>query len=144
MKRVKNDAADTEAIATAVRQPCMRFVKPKGLDHQAAAVLVKTQQNLVRARARMMNSARSLLSELGVIVPQGCKALLNAVDQLADDPEDVPVDAQFGIFACREMIAQFDDEIDALRFRMREATLADEDAMRIQTIPDGGKSARFV
>ena len=92
----------------------------------------------------MMNSARSLLSELGVIVPQDCKALLDAVDQLADDPGDVPVDAQFGIFACREMIAQFDDKIDALRFRMREATLADEDAMRIQTIPDGGKSARFV
>ena len=73
MKRVKNDAADAEAIATAVRQPGMRFVKPKGLDRQAAAILVKTQRNLVKARARMMNGMRSLLSELGVIVPQGCK-----------------------------------------------------------------------
>ena len=41
----KNDAADAEAIATTVRQPGMRFVKPKKLDHQAAAVLVKTELN---------------------------------------------------------------------------------------------------
>ena len=33
------------------------------------------------------------------------------------------------------MIAQFDDKIDALRLRMREAALTDEDAMRIRTIP---------
>ena len=59
----------------------------------------------------------------------------DAVDKLADDPGGVPEDAQFGIFACREMIAQFDDKIDAMRLRMREAALVDEDAMRIRTIP---------
>ena len=81
---------------------------------------------------------RSLLSELGMIVPQGCNTLLDAVDKLAEDPGNVPVDAQFGIFACRGMIAQFNDKIDALRLRMREAALADEYAMRIQTIPGIG------
>ena len=146
MKRVKNDAADAEAIATAVRQPGMRFVKPKGLDRQAAAILVKTQQNFVKSRVRMMNSMRSLLSELGLVVPQGRKALLDAVDKLADDPGDIPEEALFGIFANREMIAQFDDMIDALKLRMREEALANEDAMRIQTIPGIGpiNAAAFI
>ena len=138
VKRVKNDAADAEAIATAVRQPGMRFVKPKSLDHQSAAILVKTEQNFVRDRARAMNSMRSLLSELGLVVPQGYKALLDAVDKLADDPGDVPEDALYAIFSSREMIAQYDDKIDALKLRMREAALANEDAMRIQTIPGIG------
>ena len=71
-------------------------------------------------------------------MPQGCKALLDAVDQFAEDPGNVPEDAQFGIFDCREMIAQFNDKIDALKVRMREGSLADENAMRIQTIPGIG------
>ena len=48
------------------------------------------------------------------------------------------MDALFGIFACREMFAQLDDKIDALKRQMREAALADEDAMRIRTIPGIG------
>ena len=135
---MKNDAADAEAIATAVRQPGMRYMEPKSLDRQSAAILLKSQQNFVLARTRLMNSMRSMLSELGFIAPQGCKALLVLVDKLADDPGGIPVDAQFGIFANREMIVQLDDKIAALRLRMREAALSDEDAMRIQTIPGIG------
>ena len=55
----ENAADDTEAIATAVRQPGMRFVKPKGLDHQAAAIPIKTEQNLVGFSTRF--SLHSLL-----------------------------------------------------------------------------------
>ena len=35
----ENAAAAAEAIATAVRQPGMRFVEPKSLDRRAAAIL---------------------------------------------------------------------------------------------------------
>ena len=94
----------------------MRFAKPKGLDRQAAAILVKTQRNFVKSRVRMMNSMRSLLSELGLVVPQGRKALLDAIDNLADDPGEIPEEALFGIFASREMIARLDDKIDAPSF----------------------------
>ena len=48
---VKNDAAAAEAIAAAVRQPGMRYVKPKSMDRQSAAILLETEQNLVKARA---------------------------------------------------------------------------------------------
>ena len=106
---MNNDAADAEAIATAVRQLVMRFVKPKSLDRQSAAILVKTERNFVKSHARAMNGMRSLPAELGLIVPQGCKALLYAVDKLADDPGDVPEDALYDIFSGREMIAQYDD-----------------------------------
>lgn len=67
----------------------------------------------MQARARMTNGMRGLPAELGPIAPQGGKAPLDPVDGLADDPGDVPEAALLGIFACPEMIAQFDDKIDA-------------------------------
>ena len=138
LKRVKNDAADAEAIATAVRQPGMRFVVPKSLDRQSAAILFKTEQRHVQSRAGKVNMMRSAPAEIGLTAPQGCKALLDLVDGLAAEPGDVPEAAQIAIFAMRETIAEHDEKIDVLKSGMWEAALPDEDALRIRTIPGIG------
>ena len=89
----ENDAADAEAIAAAVRQSGMRFMEPKSLDRQSAAILLEARQKFVPARARMMNSMRGMLSEIGHIAPRGGKALRDLVDKFADDPAGIPLDA---------------------------------------------------
>ena len=58
VRRGKNDANDAAAIATAVRQPDMRFVAVKSQEQQSQAILFRTHQSFTRARARMMTTLR--------------------------------------------------------------------------------------
>src|SRR5215210_4367085 len=50
VKRQKNDMADAEAICEAAQRPTMRFVALKSANQQAAAVVFRTRDLLVRQR----------------------------------------------------------------------------------------------
>ena len=63
-----NDAA---AIATAVRQPDMRFVAVKSKDQQAKAVLFRSHQTFTRQRSQLLITLRAHLAEFGIIVAKG-------------------------------------------------------------------------
>ena len=58
MKRGKADAADAEAICEAVARPTMRFVPTKTAEQQAALVLHRTRDLLVRQRTVLINALR--------------------------------------------------------------------------------------
>src|SRR2546426_7615418 len=78
IKRNKHDAADAEAICEAVVRPTMRFVPVKTADQQAAVLLHRGRERLVRQRTGLVNALRGHLAEFGVIAPQG----LRNVDKL--------------------------------------------------------------
>jgi len=71
VKRQKNDAADAEAICEAAQRPTMRFVAVKSEDSQAAAVIFRSRDLLVRQRTQLINALRGHIGEFGVVVPQG-------------------------------------------------------------------------
>ena len=71
VKRHKNDAADAEAICEAAQRPTMRFVALKSEDTQAAAVVFRTRDLLVRQRTQAINALRGHLAEFGVIAAKG-------------------------------------------------------------------------
>src|SRR5689334_15028005 len=73
IKRNKNDAADAEAICEAVRRPTMRFVPVKTADQQAAVLLHRGRERLVRQRTTLVNALRAHLAEFGVIAPAGLR-----------------------------------------------------------------------
>src|SRR5678815_2759232 len=73
VKRNKNDAADAEAICEAVMRPTMRFVPIKTADQQAAVLLHRGRERLVRQRTMLVNALRAHLAEFGVIAPQGLR-----------------------------------------------------------------------
>ena len=50
IKRNKHDAADAEAICEAIGRPTMRFVPVKTADQQAAVLLHRGRERLVRQR----------------------------------------------------------------------------------------------
>src|SRR4051794_17609490 len=82
IKRGKTDAADAEAICEAVTRPTMRFVAVKTPDQQAALMLHKTRDLLVRQRTMLTNSLRGHLAEFGIIAakgPVGVKAAIEAL-----------------------------------------------------------------
>src|ERR671916_2729186 len=71
VKRQKTDMADAEAICEAAQRPTMRFVAVKSEDSQAAAVIFRTRDLLVRQRTQLINALRGHMGEFGVVVPQG-------------------------------------------------------------------------
>ncbi len=71
VKTNKNDAADAEAICEAVTRPNMRFVPIKNIEQQAVLALHCVRQGFVKARTAQANQIRGLLSEFGLIIPQG-------------------------------------------------------------------------
>ena len=71
VKSNKNDAADAEAICEAVSRPSMRFVPVKNVEQQAVLSLHRVRQGFVKARTAQANQIRGLLSEFGIVVPQG-------------------------------------------------------------------------
>ena len=73
VKRNKNDAADAEAICEAVVRPTMRFVPVKTAEQQAALLLHRGRERLVRQRTTLVNALRAHLAEFGVIAPQGLR-----------------------------------------------------------------------
>src|SRR3954453_2043816 len=68
VKRHKNDAADAEAICEAAQRPTMRFVAPKSAQAQAAALVFRARDLLVRQRTQIINALRGHLAEFGLIV----------------------------------------------------------------------------
>ncbi len=52
VKRQKNDTADAEAICEAAQRPTMRFVAPKSEQTQAAALVFRARDLLVRQRTQ--------------------------------------------------------------------------------------------
>lgn len=88
VKTNKHDAADAEAICEAVQQPNMRFVPIKNVEQQAILALHRARQGLVQARTAQANQIRGLLSEFGLIVPQGIAHLYQRVPVLLEDAKD--------------------------------------------------------
>src|SRR6478609_3066586 len=85
VKTNKNDAADAEAICEAVARPNMRFVPVKNIEQQSVLSLHRVRQGFVRARTAQANQIRGLLSEFGIVVPQGIAHLVRRVPELIED-----------------------------------------------------------
>ena len=92
VRRGKNDAVDAEAICEAVTRPNMRFIPIKTEDQQAALMLHKARELLVRQQNMLVNALRAHMAELGMIAPQGrgkIKDLVAVIDDSED--ESIPV-----------------------------------------------------
>ena len=66
VKRNKNDVADAEAICEAVERPSMRFVPVKTAEQQAALLMHRGRELLVRQRTMLANALRGHLAEFGL------------------------------------------------------------------------------
>ncbi|MFS0757600.1 IS110 family transposase [Noviherbaspirillum sp. 1P10PC] len=98
VKTNKHDAADAETICEAVLRPNMRFVPIKEVEQQGVLALHRARQGMVKARTAQANQIRGLLSEFGLIFPQGITNVYQRVPALLDEAkEELP-----GVF--RELV----------------------------------------
>src|SRR5216683_3165246 len=64
-RAAKNDRNDAEAVLTAVRQPNMRFVAVKSVEHQACLSWHRMRQGWSEERTALINRLRGLARSLG-------------------------------------------------------------------------------
>src|SRR5262249_13740817 len=84
LKRSKNDANDAAAICEAVTRPSMRFVATKTKEQQAALMLHRARQLLVRQRTMLSNAIRGHLAELGIGSAKGRNGTGALLEIIAD------------------------------------------------------------
>jgi len=88
VKTNKNDMADAEAICEAVSRPNMRFVAMKTVEQQAILSVHRARQGFVKARTAQGNQIRGLLSEFGIIIPQGIRSIMKQIPEILEDGEN--------------------------------------------------------
>ena len=107
VKSNKHDAADAEAICEAVGRPNMRFVPIKTVEQQAILAVHRARQGLVKARTAQANQIRGLLSEFGLVIPQGMSQLAKRVPEILQD-------------AANALPGSFRQLLDGLQRRLRQ------------------------
>jgi transposase len=140
VKRHKNDAVDAEAICEAAQRPTMRFVAVKSEEQQAAALVFRTRDLLVKQRTQLGNAIRGHLTEYGWVAPKGPSHLAMRAD-LLDDSEMAATlpEAARPMFAMMvDMLAELDKRVAALDKKITRRAREDEVARRLMTIPGIG------
>ena len=80
----KSDHNDAIAIAEAARRPNIKTVPVKSLEQQDIQCLHRIRDRLVINRVGLINQAKGLLSEYGIVSPQGHKAFCLLLREVTD------------------------------------------------------------
>lgn len=88
VKTNKNDYNDAEAICEAMSRPNMRFVGIKSVDQQDIQGLHRIRSGFMQARTRVVNQARGLLAEYGIVVGRQVGQFRRRLPEILEDSEN--------------------------------------------------------
>jgi transposase len=139
VKTNKHDMADAEAICEAVTRPNMRFVLIKNVEQQAILSVHRARQGFVKARTAQANQIRGLLSEFGIVIPQGIQSIGKCMPDILEDAENgLPG-------TMRRLLERLNDHLKELEGRVNELELQiklwhkeNEASQRLEAIPGVG------
>ena len=137
--RNKNDAADAEAICEAVMRPTMRFVPVKTSEQQAAVLLHRGRERLVRQRTGLVNALRAHLAEFGIIAPQGLRNVGKLIAIIRDESDArLPDLARQVLAVLAAQIEQIEAAVAALEKQLMAWHKSNAVSQRLATIPGIG------
>jgi transposase len=111
VKRGKNDAIDAAAICEAMSRPQMRFVPVKSAEDQAALMLLKVRDLVVKQRTMVINAIRGHAAEFGIVGAKGPQKIADLLKRIGEDAT-LPALA-------REMVASLAGQLAALEVRLK-------------------------
>ena len=139
LKTNKNDRNDAEAICEAVQRPSMRFVQPKTPEQQAVLHLHHGRRLLLRQRIALSNHLRGVLSEYGIVLPQGAMAIIQRLPELLEDADnDLPMLARHLLAEIKEEHDQLIERIERLEGRIKAWHVNSSVSQRLASIPGIG------
>jgi transposase len=139
VKSNKNDVADAEAICEALQRPGMRFVAVKTVEQQALLSLHRARQGFVKARTAQANQIRGLLSEYGLVIPQGIGHIAKRAPGLMEDGNnDLPGMFRVLIERLLEHLRVLDEQVAQLEVQIRAWHRDSEPSRKLEQIPGIG------
>ena len=116
----------------------MRFVAVKSENSQAAAVIFRSRDLLVRQRTQLINALRGHSGEFGLVVPQGASQAGRLVAMVADPGAPLPDAARSALSALVSALKELELEIRRLEAEITRRAKGEEVARRLMTIPGVG------
>ncbi len=138
VKRQKNDAADAEAICEAAQRPTMRFVAAKSEEQQAAAMVFRVRDLMVRQRTQTINAIRGHLAEFGLVAAQGLFHAAKLVAAIEDKGTAIPEAARPILSLLVAQLRALDERVAVLDREIARRAKEDAEARRLMTIPGIG------
>jgi transposase len=139
VKTNKNDMADAEAICEAVSRPNMRFVAIKNVEQQAILSVHRARQGFVKARTAQGNQIRGLLSEFGIVMPQGIHSITKQVPEILEDGENgLPGAMRNLIERLAENLKEMDRQVKELEAQIQKWHRENEASLKLAGIPGLG------
>jgi transposase len=137
VKRGKNDAADAEALCEAMSRPTMRFVTVKTAEQQAALMLIRVRDRLIRNRTQLANAIRGYAAEFGFTAARGMAHLVPFLERLRAE-ENLPALARELFVIQAKEFAQLQEEMAATEAKLMDWHRTDERSRRLAKIPGVG------
>ena len=139
VRRGKNDATDAEAICEAVTRPNMRFVPIKTEEQQAALMLHKARELLVRQQTMLVNALRAHMAELGMVAPLGRGKVKDIIAVIEDsEDESIPDLAKAALKPLATQLRANEDATAALDAEIKAWHKNNAASQRLATIPGVG------
>jgi transposase len=138
VKRGKNDGVDAEAICEAMSRPHMRFVPAKSEASQAAAMLLRVRELLVKQRTMLVNAIRGHAAEFGVI---GAKGVGRVSEVLARARETLPALAWELLAVLAGQLEALEERLKRINAELRAWHRHNETSRRLAAIPGIGPVA---
>jgi len=138
VKTNKNDARDAEAICEAVGRPNMRFVPIKSIEQQTLLGLHRARQAFVAARTAQANQLRGLLSEFGIVIPNGIHYLNGLPEVLEKAGSGVSSTSRELFNRLYSHFRQLDRQVGELDLQIRAWHRESAASKRLEAIPGIG------
>lgn len=135
----KSDRNDAVAIAEAARRPKLQPVPVKSVEQQDIQCLHRLRERYMAQRTAMINQTRGMLSEFGVVAPQGLSAfsaLLREISEVGCDRLSVRLKVQLRHIA--EEYAVLNQRIKGLTGALAEVAADDPLCQLLLTVPGIG------
>ena len=139
VKRGKSDALDAEAICEALVRPTMRFVPIRSMQSQAALVLHKVRDQLVKQRTTLVNMLRAHMAEFGIVAPQGIWRIGELRRIILDEADErLPALARQALERVIHQLDGLEADIEKLERRIVKHGKTSETSMRLAAVPGIG------
>jgi transposase len=124
VKTNKNDRNDAEAIVEAASRPAMRFVTVKSVEQQDVQAAHRVRELLVHQRTAVINQARGILAERGIVMARSPQAFKQALPEILAKCE-----GELTAF-CQTLMAELLGQFHALEERIGRAEQWIKDVMK--------------